>query len=124
MSGKQATFAVLIMGVSVLAASATAQDEKNEVSGIVGRTFVSDQGVHPPNAPLIPVPSPLGSSTTGVVRAGLGPEVSPFPKRFSQFSFRGEVRDFYSGPPNLPLADAGKTRQHNYFVEAGLVWHV
>jgi hypothetical protein len=32
MSGKQATFAVLRVGVSVLAASAAAQDEKNEVS--------------------------------------------------------------------------------------------
>jgi hypothetical protein len=31
MSGKQVTVAVLIMGVSVLAASAAAQDEKNEV---------------------------------------------------------------------------------------------
>jgi hypothetical protein len=50
--------------------------------------------------------------------------VTPFQRAFPHFSFRGEVRDFYSGTPNLPLADTGKTRQHNYFVGLGLVWHV
>jgi hypothetical protein len=68
--------------------------------------------------------NPGGSSTTGVIQAGLGPDVSPSPKCFSHFSFRGAVRDFYSGTPNLPLADTGKTRRHNYFVGLGLVWHV
>jgi hypothetical protein len=53
--------------------------------------------------------NPGGSSTTGVIQAGLGLEVSRFPKRFSHFSFRGEVGDFYWGTPNLPLADTGKT---------------
>jgi hypothetical protein len=53
--------------------------------------------------------NPGGSSTTGVIQAGLGLDVSPFPKRFSHFSFRGEVGDFYWGTPNLPLADTGKT---------------
>jgi hypothetical protein len=67
--------------------------------------------------------NPGGSSTTGVIQAGLGLDVSPFQNRFSHFSFRGEVRDFYSGTPNLPLAATGKTRQHNYFVGLGLVWH-
>jgi hypothetical protein len=57
------------------------------------------------------------------MQAGLGLDVSPFQKGFSHFSFRGEVRDFYSGTPYLPLADTGKTRQHNYFVGLGLVWH-
>jgi hypothetical protein len=67
--------------------------------------------------------NPGGSSTTGAIQPGLGLDVSPFPKRFSHFSFCGKVRDFYSGTPNLPLADTGKTRQHNYFVGLGLVWH-
>jgi len=216
MSGKQAVLAVLITAVSILAASAAAQDEKNELTGIIGRTFISDQGIHGPNAPTInpfvrsgkgltfevnfsryllgtdiysvsvEVPAvfnldedlgsggdvvpegykqifvtpavrvnlfpatrvtpwvsfgggfahftesknlnysgtnPGGSSTSGVVQGGLGLDVSPFQKRFSRFSFRGEVRDFYSGTPKLPLADTGKTRQHNYFVGGGVIWH-
>ena len=53
MSGKQAVLAVLITAVSILAASAAAQDEKNEVNGIGGRTFISPQGVQGPNAPTI-----------------------------------------------------------------------
>jgi hypothetical protein len=36
-----------------------------------------------------------GSSTTGVIQAGLGLDLSPFQKGLSHFSFRGEVRDFY-----------------------------
>jgi len=216
MSGKQAVLAVLITAVSILAASAAAQDEKNEITGIIGRTFISDQGIHGPNAPTInpfvrsgkgltfevnfsryllgtdiysvsvEVPAvfnldedlgsggdvvpegykqifvtpavrvnlfpatrvtpwvsfgggfahftesknlnyygtnPGGSSTSGVIQGGLGLDVSPFQKRFSRFSFRGEVRDFYSGTPKLPLADTGKTRQHNYFVGGGVIWH-
>jgi hypothetical protein len=39
--------------------------------------------------------NPGGSSTTGVIQAGLGLDVSPFQKGFSHFSFRGEVRDFH-----------------------------
>ena len=46
MSGKQAVLAVLIMGISILAASAAAQDEKNELTGMLGRIFISDQGIH------------------------------------------------------------------------------
>jgi hypothetical protein len=216
MSGKQAILSVLIMTVSILAASGAAQDEKNELTGIIGRTFISDQGIHGPNAPTINpfvrsgkgltfevnfahrllgtevyaisaeipavfnldedlgsggdvVPAdykqifvtpavrvnlfpatkvspwvsfgggfghfsessnlnyygtnPGGSSTSGVIQAGLGLDVNPFGRRFRHFSIRGEGRDFWSGTPNLPLADTGKTRQHNYFVGAGLTWH-
>lgn len=216
MSGKQAVIAVLIIGMCILAASAAAQDQQNELTGILGRTFISDQGIHGPNAPTINpfvrsgkgltfeinysrylrgtdvyaisvevpavfnldedlgsggdvVPSgykqifvtpavrvnlfpatrvspwvsfgggfgrfsesknlnyfgtnPGSSSTSGVVQAGLGLDVSPFERRFKRFSIRGEVRDFYSGTPDLPLADTGKTRQHNYFVGGGLIWH-
>jgi hypothetical protein len=217
MSGKQAVFAVLIMGVSILAASATAQDdEKNELTGMIGRIFISDQGIHGPNAPsvnpfvhsgkgltfevnyarhlfgkdvygifvevpavfnldedlgsggdvvppgykqifvtpslranLFPAtkvspwvsfgggfahftessnlnyygPNPGGSSTSGVIQGGFGLDVSPFGQHLRHFSIRGEVRDFWSGTPDLPLADTGKSRQHNYFVGGGVIWH-
>jgi hypothetical protein len=52
--------------------------------------------------------NPRGSSTTGVIQPGLGLDVSPFPKRFSHFSFCGEVRDFYSGTPKVSV---GRYRQ-------------
>jgi hypothetical protein len=216
MSGKQAVLAVLIMGVSILVASGAAQDEKNELTGMLGRIFISDQGIHGPNAPTINpfvrsgkgltfevnysrhlfgtevyaisaevpavfnldedlgsggdvVPSdyqqifvtpavrlnlfpstrvspwvsfgggfghfsensnlnyyganPGGSTTSGVLQGGLGLDVSPFGRRMRHFSIRGEVRDFWSGTPDLPLADTGKTRQHNYFVGGGMTWH-
>jgi len=212
MSGKQAVLAVLLMGISVLGASAAAQDEKNEVTGILGRIFISDQGIHGPNAPTINpfvrsgkgltfevnyarrllgtqvyavsgevpavfnldedlgsggdvVPSgykqifvtpsvrlnlfpatavspwvsfgggfghfsesnnlnyygtnPGGSTTSGVIQGGLGLDV----RVWHRFSIRGEVRDFWSGTPDLPLADTGKTRQHNFFVGGGVVYH-
>jgi len=215
MSGKQAVIAVLAVIVTMcfLGASAAAQDELNQLTGIIGRTFISDQGIKgalPPNnlirsgkgltfevnysrrffgtsiyslsgevpavfnldedinsgnltpsdykqifvAPsarvnLFPATAvspwvsfgggfahfsqdknliffgknPGGSSTTGVIQGGLGLDVNPFLHRFSRFGFRGEVRDFWSGTPNFPLADTGKTRQHNYFVGGGVIWH-
>ena len=215
MSGKQAVLAVLMI-VAILAASSAAQDEKNELTGILGRIFISDQGIQGPNAPTVNpfvrsgkgltfeinysrtliatpifalsgeipavfnldedlgsggnvVPSdykqifvtpavrlnlfpstavspwvsfgggfahftegnnlnyygtnPGGSSTSGVLQGGVGIDVNPFRGRFRRFGFRGEFRDFYSGTPNLPLADTGKTRQNNYLVGGGLIWH-
>jgi hypothetical protein len=215
MSGKQAVLAVLAVLVSVLSVTSVAQDEKNELSGSLGRIVISDQGIHGPNAPSINpfvrsgkglsfeidyarhligkqvysisaevpavfnldedlgsggdvVPSdykqifvtpairvnlfpatkvspwvslgggfgrfsegknlnyygtnPGGSSTSGVLQAGLGLDVNPFGRRFRHFKIRGEARDFWSGTPELPLADTGKTRQHNYFVGGGLIW--
>jgi len=212
MSAKQAVIAVLAVTMSILGVSASAQDEKNEVTGIIGRIFISDQGITGPNAPpfdpfvrsgngltfeadyahrflatpifavsgevpaafnlkeklnsgadVVPTsyrqifvaPSvrvnffpetavspwvslgggfgffnesksliysgtnPGGSSTSGVLQAGLGLDV----KVWRRFSVRGEVRDFWSGTPDLPLADTGKSRQHNYFVGGGVVWH-
>ena len=212
MSGKQAVIAVLAVTMSILGVSASAQDEKNEVTGMIGRIFISDQGITGPNAPTInpfvrsgngltfeanyarrllatpifavsgevpaafnlneklnsggPVvptsykqifvtPSvrlnlfpetavspwvslgggfgrfsessnliysgtnPGGSTTSGVLQTGIGLDV----KAWRRFSIRGEVRDFWSGTPDLPLADTGKTRQHNYFVGGGVVWH-
>jgi hypothetical protein len=212
MSVKPASIAVLVVMIFILGAYATGQEEKNELTGILGRTFISDQGIHGPNAPPINpfvrsgngltfeinyartllvtpifsvsgevpavfnldedigsggdvVPSgykqifitpsarlnlfpatavspwvslgggfghfsedksllfggknPGGSSTTGVLQGGIGLDV----RVWHRFSIRGEVRDFWSGTPNLPLADTGKTRQHNFFVGGGVIWH-
>ena len=47
---------VLLVALAVLAifrVSAVAQDEKNELTGIIGRTFISDQGIIGPNAPPV-----------------------------------------------------------------------
>jgi hypothetical protein len=216
MSGKQVVLAVLVVGMSILGATAAAQDEKNDLGGSIGRIFISDQGITGPNAPtinpvihsgkgltfeinyahrllghdiyslsgeipavfnldedlnaggpVVPVDykqifvtpalrlnlfpetdvspwvsfgggfghfsenknllyygtNPGGSSTTGVIQGGFGLDVRPFGHRMRHFSIRGEVRDFFSGEPNFPLADTGKTRQHNYFVGGGLMWH-
>ncbi len=45
MSGKQAVIAVLLMAMCILGGSAAAQDEKNELTGMVGRMVISDQGI-------------------------------------------------------------------------------
>jgi len=44
MSGKQLWVGVLAV-VTMLAVSAAAQDEKNELTGMIGRTIISDQGI-------------------------------------------------------------------------------
>ena len=44
MLGRRFWVAVLLV-VMMLGISAVAQDEKNEIGGIVGRTFISDQGI-------------------------------------------------------------------------------
>ena len=219
MSGKHAVIAVMAVTMSILGACASAQDdmhlaqdEKNELTGMIGRIFISDQGIQGPNAPAInpfvrsgngltfevdyarhlfatPIfgisgevpaafnldeklnsggdvvpksykqifvapsvrvnffpetavspwvsigggfapfrassnlnyygPNPGTSSTSGVLQGGFGLDV----KVWRRFSIRGEVRDFWSGEPNFPLADTGKSRQHNYFVGGGVVWH-
>jgi hypothetical protein len=67
--------------------------------------------------------NPGGSTTSGVLQGGFGLDVNPFQHRFKRFGFRGEVRDFWSGTPDFPLADTGKTRQHNFFVGGGVIWH-
>ena len=45
MSGKRFWMALLCV-VTMLAAAAVAQDEKNEIGGLMGRTFISDQGIN------------------------------------------------------------------------------
>lgn len=211
MSGKRLCFAWLAVA-TILAVSAVAQDEKNEVGGLLGRTIISDQGIK--NAtyfdPIIHsgkglmlqgeyarrlwvtpvysisaeglfvynwdvdlnageylhsvVPSDLKkmfiapaarvnlfpttavspwvsfgaglghisennqliyggtnpgkSKTSAVIEAGLGLDV----KVWRRLSIRGEVRDFWAGEPDFPLAPTSKTRQHNYFVGGGAFW--
>jgi hypothetical protein len=215
MSGQRAVLAVLIVGLSILGASAAAQDEKNELAGTIGRMIISDQGVHGPDTPSInpfvrsgkgltfeisyarkffvtPVfaisgevpaafnlaedldsggdmvprdykqifvtpavrlnlfpstaispwisvgggfgyfsenknllyygPNPGRSTISGVLQAGIGLDVRPFRGRFHHFGFRAEGRDFWSGAPDLPLADTGDSRQHNYLVGGGVLW--
>ena len=58
------------------------------------------------------------SSTNGVFQIGGGLDVA----LFRHFSIRGELRDFWSGTPNLNLS-TNSSRQHNLFVGGGLVWH-
>jgi hypothetical protein len=213
MSGKPAVLAVLAVTICCLGASAAAQDEVNQLTGIIGRVFISDQGIQggiPPNnlirsgkglsfevnysrrlmgtaiysisgeipavfnldedlnsgdvvpkdykqifvtpglrLNLFPVTAvspwvsigggfarfsenkdllyyganPGGSTTSGVLEGGLGLDVNPFRGRFRRFGFRLDARDFWSGEPDFPLAPTGKTRQHNYFVGGGVVWH-
>jgi hypothetical protein len=67
--------------------------------------------------------NPAVSTTSGVVEGGLGVDVRPFRGRVRRLGVRGEVRDFWSGTPDLPLADTAKTRQHNYFLGGGATWN-
>ena len=85
----------------MLAASALAQ--KNELTGRIGRTFISDQGVN--NVSLNTFPD------------GDWPDV----KLWRSLKLRGEVRDFWSGTPNAGV-DTGKSRQHNIDAGGGVVW--
>jgi hypothetical protein len=203
---------VILAVVAIFRVSAVAQDEKNELTGIIGRTFISDRGIIGPNAPpveaviysgkglsfevnytrrllvnpiysisaevpamfnldeklnsggpfvpkdyheifvtpavranLFPATAvspwvsfgggfghfsensqliydgganPGKSTTSGVIQGGVGLDV----RVLHSFFIRGEARDFWSGQPDFPLADTGKTRQHNYFVGGGLMW--
>jgi hypothetical protein len=212
MFGKRVGIAVLFV-VTTMGASAVAQAEKNELGGILGRTFISDQGIKgassfnpatiqtgnglsfeveyarrflltpvfslsgeallmynhdedindgtyslsvvPPQyselfvtpaarlslfpttavSPWISLGAGFGhisqgsnliygganpgkSTTSGVVEGGVGLDV----KVWRTLSIRGEVRDFWSGEPDFPLAPTGKSRQHNYFVGGGAFW--
>jgi len=211
MSGKRLCI-VMVMMATMLAASAVAQDEKNEVGGIIGRIFISDQGIQNASYPnpvitsgkgltfageyarlfrVTPIYSVAGeailaynhevkldageyptavvptsykelfvtpaarvnlfpttavspwisvgvgfghftqastlvygganpgkSTTSATIEGGFGLDV----KVWKKLSIRGEVRDFWSGEPDFPLAPTGKSRQHNYFVGGGAFW--
>lgn len=208
MSGKQLLLAV--MAAALLTASAIAQDDKNEITGILGRTFIADQGIPKATffnpfirsgkgltfeanygrrlwgnglialtgevpvafnfkdklnsgADVVPVsyssyfitPSarlnvfsethvspwislgagfghfsesndllfggtnPGKSGMTSAIQAGFGLDV----RVWRELNVRGQVRDFWSGEPDFPLAPTGKSRQHNLFVGGGVTWH-
>jgi len=55
------------------------------------------------------------STNTGVAQFGAGVDVW----FWHRWGFRGEARDFYSGVPDLTV-NTGKSRQHNYYVGAGI----
>jgi hypothetical protein len=57
-------------------------------------------------------------TTTGVFQIGGGLDV----KIWRALSLRGQVRDFNSGVPQLNV-NTGKSRQHNFFVGGGVIWH-
>ena len=59
-------------------------------------------------------PGPTGTNT-GVVQFGAGVDVWFWHK----WGFRGEARDFYSGVPALNV-NTNRSRQHNYYVGAGI----
>jgi hypothetical protein len=65
-----------------------------------------------------PNPGKTGN-TTGVLQFGAGADI----RILEHFSVRGEVRDFYSGVPQLNV-NTGKSRQNNLFVGVGIVWHI
>jgi hypothetical protein len=211
MSGKRLCVAVLAVA-TMFATSAVAQEEKNEVGAIVGRTFISDQGIQNANffnpiihsgkgftieghyarrlwvTPIYSIsleglfvynfdvdlnageyghsvvppdlrklfitpaarvnffpttavspwvsfgagfghisqsdtllfggPNPGKSTTSGVIEGGFGLDV----KVWRRLSIRGQVRDFWAGQPDFPLAPTGHSRQHNYFVGGGAIW--
>lgn len=58
-----------------------------------------------------------GGSTTGVLQFGGGVDI----KTWRSFSVRGEIRDFYSGVPQLNV-NTGKPHQSNLFCGVGVVW--
>ena len=57
---------------------------------------------------------------SGALEAGIGFDVKI--PRFDLFRFRFEARDFWTGEPPINV-DTGHTRQHNYFVAGGAVFH-
>ena len=60
---------------------------------------------------------PGHSSTTGVFQFGFGVDV----KVWRSLKFRGEIRDFYSGVPDLNVVQ-GRTRMNNFVGGGGVVW--
>jgi opacity protein-like surface antigen len=63
-----------------------------------------------------PNPGETGTSTS-VFQFGFGLDV----RIRERISLRGQIRDFYSGVPDLNV-NTGKDRQHNLFAGGGIVW--
>jgi len=61
--------------------------------------------------------NPGKSNFTGIFQMGFGLDVRIKPT----ISLRGQVRDFWSGTPDLNV-DTGKGHQHNFFVGGGVIW--
>jgi hypothetical protein len=81
------------------------------VGGGFGRFTTSKTGVFD----VLKVPG--HSSTSGILQFGVGVDV----KVWRNFKFRGEVRDFYSGVPDLNVVQ-GRTHMHNFIGGGGLIW--
>jgi len=56
-------------------------------------------------------------TNTGVLQLGAGLDVFPWERWGARF----EARDFYSGVPSLNV-DSDRSRQHNYYVGAGVIY--
>jgi hypothetical protein len=81
------------------------------VGGGFGHFTTSKTGVF--NVMKVP-----GKSTgTSVFEFGVGVDV----KVWRSMKFRGEVRDFYSGVPDLNVVQ-GRSRMHNFLGGGGVVW--
>jgi|SRR5262245_31113858 len=63
--------------------------------------------------------NPDNSNFTGIFQMGFGLDVRI--KR--TISLRGQVRDFWSGTPDLNV-DTGKGHQHNFLVVGGVIWRL
>ncbi|MGH9511041.1 MAG: hypothetical protein ACRD2U_02785 [Terriglobales bacterium] len=63
-------------------------------------------------------PNPGKGNATGIFQFGGGADVT----LWRSFSLRGEVRDFFSGVPQLDV-NTGKNHQNNLYIGVGVVWH-
>jgi hypothetical protein len=64
----------------------------------------------------LPNPGKTGTNT-GVFQVGFGLDV----RLFKHFTLRGELREFWSGEPQLNVV-TNNSRQANHFVAGGVVW--
>jgi hypothetical protein len=92
---------------------ATAFSPFASIGGGIGHFTTADQTVFN----VIPNPGQRGN-TTGVLQFGAGIDV----RFFHGLGLRGEVRDLYSGLPNLNV-QLHRGRQHNVAIQGGVVFH-